>query len=282
MTEPRTYPSGVPCWIDVDAPDPDAAQAFYGGLFGWTFENAMPPGAPGFYLIARLDGADVGALGMAEGDTVAWNTYIAVDDADAAAAQLVAAGATVVAEPWDAGPGGRAAVLTDPGGATFRLWQARRRLGAQVANVPGAWNFSDLHAADPVAAAAFYNAAFSWEADLLPGGGAMWRRPGYGDHLAATSDPGIHERQAAVGAPPGFADGIAWLAPLTDGEEPHWHVSFSVADRDEALATALALGATDVSGPVDTMWTKAVVVRDPQGAVLTLSQFTPPHGTPRG
>ncbi len=104
----------------------------------------------------------------------------------------------------------------------------------------------------------------------------MWRRPGYGDHLAATSDPQIHERQAAVSAPPGFADAIAWLAPLRAGEEPHWHVTFAVADRDEAIATALALGGTDLRGPVDTPWTKMAVVRDPQGAVFTLSQFTPP------
>jgi hypothetical protein len=57
----------------------------------------------------------------------------------------------------------------------------------------------------------------------------MIRRPGYGDHLAATTDPGIHERQSAVLAPPGFADAIAWLAPTQEPEVPHWHVTFTVA-----------------------------------------------------
>ena len=104
----------------------------------------------------------------------------------------------------------------------------------------------------------------------------MWRRPGYGDHLAATVDPDIHRRQDGVGAPPGFADAIGWLAPLGDGEAPHWHVTFAVADRDDAVAAALTLGATDLSGPVDTAWTRSAVVRDPQGAVFTVSQFTPP------
>ena len=104
----------------------------------------------------------------------------------------------------------------------------------------------------------------------------MWRRPGYGDHLAATADPDIHRRQEGVSAPPGFADAIAWLAPVTGGERPHWHVTFAVADRDEAVATALRLGATDLSGPLDSMWTRAAVVREPQGASFTLSQFTPP------
>ena len=103
----------------------------------------------------------------------------------------------------------------------------------------------------------------------------MWRRPGYGDHLAATVDPDIHARQDAISAPPGFADAIAWLAPLGPDEVAHWHVTFAVADRDEIVATAVRLGATDLSGPVDTAWTKSAVVCDPHGAAFTLSQFAP-------
>ncbi|MFK4299779.1 putative enzyme related to lactoylglutathione lyase [Arthrobacter sp. GAS37] len=61
----RTYPQGVPCWIDTERPDVEAAAEFYGGLFGWTFEDAMPPGAPGRYLIAKLDGEDVGGMASA-------------------------------------------------------------------------------------------------------------------------------------------------------------------------------------------------------------------------
>ncbi|MFI5043982.1 MAG: VOC family protein, partial [Acidimicrobiales bacterium] len=92
--------------------------------------------------------------------------------------------------------------------------------------------------------------------------------------LAATSDPGIHERQAGV-APPGCAAAIGWLAPLADGEEPHWHVTFAVSDRDESELRAEELGAALVSGPTDDQWTRSAVVRDPQGAVFTLSQFDP-------
>ncbi|MBK0296516.1 VOC family protein, partial [Bacillus sp. S34] len=53
---PRTYPQGVPSWIDARQPDPDAAQAFYGGLFGWDFEERLPPGVPGSYRIVSIDG----------------------------------------------------------------------------------------------------------------------------------------------------------------------------------------------------------------------------------
>lgn len=278
MSGQRTYPQGVPCWIDTEQPDPEAASRFYGGLFGWTFEDVMPPDAPGSYLIARLDGLDVAAIGR--GDVApAWNTYVAVEDADATAAAVTSAGGMVVADPEDAGPGGRAATCEDPGGAAFRLWQPRRRLGAQAVNAPGAWNFSDLHTSDPAAAPAFYSAVFGWEADRVGQGGdwaaTMLRVPGYGEHLAATVDPGIVERQDGVSAPPGFADAIGWLVAAEPGEPTHWHVTFTVADRDESAASAERLGAT-VASTADTEWTKSALLRDPPGAEFTLSQFTPP------
>ena len=269
----RTYPEGVPCWVDVEAADPAAACDFYSGLFGWRFEEAVPAGAPGSYLVARLDGRDVAAVAPGDGQPAAWNTYVAVDDADASAARVTELGGTVSGGPQDAGPGGRLALCADPRGAAFRLWQPRRRLGAQLVNAPGTWNFSDLRTPDPAAALAFYGALFGWEADQgEPGGAALWRRPGYGDHLAATVDPDIRVRQAT--APPGFADAVAWLQQGTG--PARWRVTFAVADRDAGLATAERLGGSVVGEPVDGPWSRTAVVRDPQGAELTLSQFTPP------
>jgi uncharacterized protein len=236
MTDERSYPAGVPCWLDTDQPDVDAASHFYAGLFGWAFSDAVPADAPGTYLIATLEGADVAAIGPADNATAAWNTYIAVHDADVVAESVRAAAGTVVVEPVDAGPGGRLAGCTDPRGAHFRLWQPRRRLGAQAVNVPGSWNFSDLHTADAAAAEAFYAPLFGWEFNDV-GFATMIRRPGYGNHLAATIDPDIRDRQAEISAPPGFADAIGWLVPLDEGRD-HWHVSFTVADRDESVSVA--------------------------------------------
>ena len=45
-TTPRTYPHGVPSWIDLETPDVDAALGFYRDLFGWRFTEMLPPGAP--------------------------------------------------------------------------------------------------------------------------------------------------------------------------------------------------------------------------------------------
>jgi predicted enzyme related to lactoylglutathione lyase len=108
MTDERSYPAGVMCWIDTEQPDVDAARHFYAALFGWTFNDAVPADAPGMYLIAALDGAVVAAIGPPQGDApVMWNTYIAVDDADAAAAAVRSAGGSVTLEPVDAGPAAR-------------------------------------------------------------------------------------------------------------------------------------------------------------------------------
>ena len=170
------------------------------------------------------------------------------------------------------GPFGRAVNLRDPAGVAFRLWQAGEHPGAQGVNDPGTWNFSDLHT-DSADSIAFYVGVFDWSVEDL-GFAMLVRRPGYGDHLEATVDPTIRERQSALVAPPGFEDAIAWVAPLEPALAPHWHVSFSVADRDAAAAQAQRLGA-EVLGTEDTQWTRAALIRDPQGAVFTASQFTP-------
>ncbi|NQW90791.1 VOC family protein [Curtobacterium sp. VKM Ac-2861] len=270
---PRTYPQGVPSWIDGRHPDPDAAQAFYGGLFGWDFEERLPPGAPGSYRIVSIDGREVGAI--ASGDEPAsWTTYIAVDDADVGAARVVELGGTA-APAEDAGPGGaagRSVDCVDPRGAAFGLWQARERLGSQHINAPGGWVFSDLRSTEPEQAISFYEQLFGWRVSgIEEGPSAMVRLPGYGDHLAATSDPDIRERQ--VGAPEGFADVIGALARLDDGPDD-WHVSFSVADRDAAAARAEELGGA-VLGTWQGPWTRAAELRDPQGATFRVTQFAP-------
>lgn len=141
-------------------------------------------------------------------------------------------------------------------------------------SVHGTWNFSDLHTTDPHAAAPFYARVFGWEIDDV-GFATLIRRPGYGDHLAATVNPDIRKTQAdVVTAPPGFKDAVAWMALEQQGHPEHWLVSFAVDDRDTAAAAAEDLGGTVLSSD-DDVWTRTAKVRDPQGAVFVLSQFTP-------
>ncbi len=83
----RTYPHGVPCWVDTEQPDVDAALAFYGALFGWEFEDRLPPGAGERYVVASLGGQDVAAVATGRG-APGWNTYDADDDEGATARGL--------------------------------------------------------------------------------------------------------------------------------------------------------------------------------------------------
>src|SRR3712207_6337346 len=177
----------------------------------------MPPGSPGKYLVARLGGEDVAAVGSVTDGAppmAVWNMYVWVDSADETAAKVTGAGGSVLSGPFDVPGAGRMAVCADPEGAAFSLWEAKGHDGAQLVNAPGSWNFSDLNTRDPDAAAAFYGAVFGWRR-FGSGEFAMWTLPGYGD-LLERRDPGTRKRMADIGAPEGFEDVVATIVPIGD------------------------------------------------------------------
>jgi predicted enzyme related to lactoylglutathione lyase len=274
------YLPGVPCWVDTTQPDPQAAVAFYSGLFGWDFEDAMPPGSTGTYFIARLRGSDVAAVGsQPEGGppVAAWNTYIWVENADETAAKVLDAGGRVVMQPFDVMEAGRMAVFADPEGAAFCVWQAKEHKGARIVNEPGSLNFNGLSTRDPDSAKSFYGSVFGWETLGLEGGAQMWRLHGYGDFLEQ-SDPGFRKRMADSGAPAGFEDVVAALNPIA-GDQPdvpaQWGVTFAVEDADATAESAYELGGRVVVPPFDAPWVRMTVIADPQGATFTASKFVP-------
>jgi hypothetical protein len=281
MLERDGYLPGVPCWVDTSQPDPEAAVAFYGGLFGWDFEDAMPPGSAGKYFIARLRGGDVAAVGSkAEGASLSavWNTYVWVESADAVVSKVLRAGGRVVTDPVDVMDAGRMAVFADPEGAPFCVWQAKQHKGARIVNQPGSLNFNSLNTRDADGAKSFYGSVFGWETLDLQAGAEMWRLPGYGDFLAQ-SDPELRKRQAASGAAPdGFADVVATLNPIAE-EQPdisaNWSVTFAVDDADATAERAAALGGRVLIAPFDAPWVRMAVISDPQGATFTASKFVP-------
>jgi predicted enzyme related to lactoylglutathione lyase len=282
MIERDGYIPGVPCWVDTSQPDPDAAREFYGGLFGWEFENVLPPDSPGKYYVARLRGGDVAAVGSPpEGapPTAVWNTYIWVDSADETASKVRAAGGTVLTEPFDVTDAGRMAVFADPAGAAFCVWEAKTHRGARIVNEPGTLNFNNLNTRSPASAKAFYGSVFGWETLDLGGSGTLWTLPAYGDHLEQ-KDPGLRERMAESGAPAGFEDVVASLNPIGDDQPdtpPHWGVTFAVDDADATAAKAGELGGRVVVPPFDAPWVRMTVITDPQGATFTASKFVPEH-----
>ena len=273
VQEREGFPPGVPCWVDTQQPDRDAALRFYGAVFGWSFENHLQRGDRA-YDLATLDGRVVAAIGSGPSDTTAtWTTYIGVDDVEAAVAHVEAASGTVVAPPLRAGNAGRLALVTDPTGANLALWEPGRRKGVELVNEPGSWNWSLLSTPDPAGAAAFYAEIFGWETDLDAPGPKLVRLPGYSDFLEQF-DPELRARHAAGGVPEGFSDAVAWILPSRGAA--FWAVTFSVADADAAAQAAEQEGGRVVSGPTDTEWTREVVLADPAGATFTASAFRPP------
>jgi predicted enzyme related to lactoylglutathione lyase len=278
MADRNGYIAGVPCWVDTTHADPEGVVPFYRGLFGWDFEDVMPEGSDGHYFIGRIRDRDVAAIGTSPAGApplAVWNTYIWVDDADEAAAKVDAAGGAVVAEPFDVMDSGRMAVLSDPEGAAFCVWQAKNHRGAQVVNEHGSLNFNGLATRDPEAAKAFYGAVFGWTTLDLPFG-VLWTLPGYGDHLEERS-PGLRQQMAQMGAPDGFIDVVAALTPIADDDETpaHWSVSFGIDDVDIAVEQARQLGGEVVAGPSAAPWSRMAVINDPQGATFIASQFVP-------
>jgi uncharacterized protein len=294
------YIPGVPCWADASEPDPKAAVDFYGGLFGWEFEDLMPPSADLRYFLARYEapgssifdlsrdrhGGDVAAVRSipeAAPPTAMWNTYFWVDSADDAASKVRDAGGGVVIEPFDFMDACRMAVFTDPEGAAFFVWEAKEHKGARVVNDPGTLVFNGLHTRDVEAARSFYGAVFGWQTLAIGGGGEGWALPGYGDYLERYH-PEVRKRMAEAGAPEGYEEVVASINPIADDQPdtpPHWSVTFAVDDTDAIAAKAAELGGKVIVPPFDAGWStstytiRVAVLGDPQGATFNVSRFVP-------
>jgi hypothetical protein len=166
------------------------------------------------------------------------------------------------------------AVVADPEGAVFCVWEAKANIGATVVNENGALNFNGLATRGPAAAEAFYGAVFGWKLLSIPAG-KFWMLPVYGDHLEETT-PGLRDQMAQMGAPDGFVDVVAAVNPIAAGEgdtPAHWSVTFSVDDIDATAKQAADLGGTVLVAPHDEPWTRTATLQDPQGAVFLAAQF---------
>ena len=266
MSERDGYNHGVPCWVDTAQPDPETAVGFYRELFGWEFEDTMPPGSPGRYFVARLGGADVAAVGSQPPEappTAMWNTYVCCDSADATVAAALDAGGTALMEPFDVLDAGRMALIADPSGATFCAWEAKEQRGAQRVNETGAWAMSTLSTGDPDRAEAFYGAVFGWETESFGSGEdtlTLFRVPGYAG--GEPEQPVSREVVAAMRSP-------------GDGSAPTWSVDFWVGDVDRAAGKTEELGGRVLAGPFATPVGRTAVLADPQGAAFSVSRVGP-------
>ena len=159
--DPKSSASGF-VWHDLVTDDPAACRAFYGALFGWTFEEGegVDPG----YTIIRHEGQLVGGIVLLKpqsGETpvAQWLSYVNVADVDRAAAAFERGGGRIIRGPLNAKKNLRVAAVADAQGAPLGL--ASRGPEVDSAGVPGLhrWLWMEYVALDPEAALKFYGDA---------------------------------------------------------------------------------------------------------------------------
>jgi predicted enzyme related to lactoylglutathione lyase len=250
--EPLT---GKVVWNDLITEDLAAAREFYGGLFGWTFEDAQERDG-GEYIVARDGDIYVaGILSVAprqDGEKLTrWLPYVSVDDVETAISRSKAGGATVAADARDVSLG-RVAAIVDPEGAVIGL--ASSRIGDPDDNStragPGRVVWSELLSSDPVAASAFYRLLAGYDIEIIERRGGLY---------TLLSNNGVNR----AGIMPRPADEI----------EPVWLTYFGVSDPKSAAARAKELGGTVLVPPSPELRESSMaIVTDPVGAVLVLQK----------
>ena len=246
--KPTEAAIGAPCWAELGTGDVPKSGEFYGSLFGWTVTTDARAEAGG-YTTATLDDIPVAALSplYAPGQPVAWTVSFAVLDADATAARAAEEGGAVVMAPTDIFDNGRFAVLRDPAGAMFDIWQPRAFHGFGLWDEPGAPCWAELATRDVPAANAFYQALFGWSIS---------------DH--------DHPRLSAGGRRFGGVRDMA-AGGVPDDVPPHWLLYFRTDSVAATAQRAAELGARTLTQPFHLPGTGYfATLRDPQGAVFAL------------
>ena len=161
MPEMTRYEHGVPSWVDIGTPDPQAALAFYASLFGWQGQDMGEEA--GHYTIVSKDGKQVAAISPAQDSgPPRWTTYINVDDVDSVTKNAESAGGAIIVAPMDVMNAGRMAIYRDTTGAFIAAWQPADHIGAQLVNEPGALTWNELSTSDLAKSKAFYSETFGW------------------------------------------------------------------------------------------------------------------------
>jgi uncharacterized protein len=262
MTYIDKYNPGSFCWVELATTDQFAANNFYGALFGWGVNN-IPMGPNDFYSMYLLEGRELGAActlrpeEQAQGVPPHWRLYIAVESADATAARAAQLGGKVLGPAFDVMDVGRMAVLQDPTGAHFNIWQSKRDSANSISGVDGTLCWADLNTPDPERARTFYTDLFGWkmtdDTDDDPPSGYV--------HIQNGEE---------------FIGGIPPVRPNNPRMPAHWMAYFQISDCDATAAKAKQHGARFFMEPM-TMENvgRFAIVADPQGAAFAIFQSMP-------
>jgi len=256
MPHIQRHALGSFCWVELASTDQPAAEAFYAKIFGWSANN-MPVGPDGVYTIFQLEGRDAAAACTLRPDELQrgvpphWNLYIAVESADVTAARAADLGGTVLAPAFDVGDAGRMAILQDPTGAIFCVWQPNRNPGTGITGSHGTLCWADLSTSDQARAGDFYSGLFGWHI------------------MKEDEDPAHNYWHIKNGEE--FIGGIPPESHHQSGAPDHWLAYFTVSDCDATASEAKELGARLHMPPTDFENVGRIsVMADPQGATFAI------------
>ena len=257
MADYSSHAPGTFCWPELATIDQKGAVAFYRSLFGWDVSE-LPMEPAGTYTIFQLRGRDIAAAytmrpeERQHGAPPHWNAYVTVTDADATVKRAKELGATVLQPPFDVQDSGRMAIVQDPTGAVFQVWQPKKHIGAKILREPGALVWTELSTRDPEAAKKFYTSLFGWKEKTSTGGGMAYTEFSVGDAPFG----GMMEMNAQM---------VNMHVP------PHWLSYFEVENVDASASKAKELGGSLIVPPMDIPSAgRFSVIQDPDGATFAI------------
>jgi predicted enzyme related to lactoylglutathione lyase len=266
MAEVTKHCPGMFCWVELNTVDALAANRFYGEMFGWR-RSFMPLDDGSFYTLLQLDGKDVGAFheifeeALEPETTTGWRLYIATDNVDQSVQKALSLGGALVTPPVEVSDVGRVAVMQDPTGAVFALWQARNHIGAEVVNQSGALSWQELITTDFETAKQFYSNLFGWQTQTRAAGARSYTT--FKPKKSSLESGGIQPLHGP-------------LQETLSENGSQWLASFAVENFEQSLHKAQRLGATLKTPPAEVPNVgRYAVLEDPQGALFSL--VSPPQ-----
>ncbi|MGB7654305.1 MAG: VOC family protein [Novosphingobium sp.] len=249
-------------WYDLLSPDPEGSKAFYEAVVGWSMSTGHGEDTD-YGFITSADGSMTGGVlhltqdMLGKGARPCWLGYIGVDDVDASAAAVVAAGGKVLTEPREVPMAGRIAMVADCCGATFYIMTPTPPPAGGTSTAfsalpnPGHMGWNELYAADQDHALSFYTGLFGWTLpepmDMGPMGTYQFIAHG-----------GV--TMGAIMRKPDAVPKSTWCHYI-------WVESTSAAiERIKAAGGQVINGPHEVPGP---LWVVQAI--DPQGAMFSLT-----------